>query len=109
MISQSPNRENEISTLFTRNIRVIESSMIEDIFEAYSGKDVGQMKFTSKLFIINFDHLDNKNWGATDFIAICEQSPMVLLDNLKAIDLSDKNLSRRFILFIGTTFVLFFS
>lgn len=75
--------------------------MVESIFEVYSGKDIHEMEFNQKLFIINFDHIDRKNWGASDFLAICEQTPMVLLDNLKAIDLTDRNLSRRFILFIG--------
>lgn len=104
LISHMPNRENEIATLFTRNIRVIESAFVETIIEAYSGKEPKEMDFSGKLFIINFDHLENKHWGASDFLAICQETSIVLLDNLRAIDLSDRNLSRRFILFIGTNF-----
>ena len=96
-----PNKENDITTLFTRNIRVIESPFVSNIIEAFSNKKPEEMNFDGKLLIINFDHLENKNWGASDFLAVCEQAPMVLLDNLKHIDLSDRNLARRFILFIG--------
>lgn len=99
-----PNRENDITTLFRRNIRVIESAFVLNIFEAFSNKKPEEMDFNGKLLIINFDHLENKNWGASDFLAVCEQTPMVLLDNLKTIDLSDRNLARRFILFIGNNF-----
>jgi predicted ATPase len=80
--------------------------MVENIFEVYSEKEVQDMDFNGKLFIINFDHIDRKNWGASDFLAICEQTPMVLLYNLKVIDLTDRNLSRRFILFIGMSWLL---
>ena len=99
-----PNRENDITTLFRRNIRVIESAFVLNIFEAFSNKKPEEMDFNGKLLIINFDHLENKNWGASDFLAVCEQTPIVLLDNLKTIDLSDRNLARRFILFIGNNF-----
>lgn len=99
-----PSRENDITTLFRRNIRVIESAFVLNIFEAFSNKKPEEMDFNGKLLIINFDHLENKNWGASDFLAVCEQTPMVLLDNLKTIDLSDRNLARRFILFIGNNF-----
>ena len=101
MISYKPSKENEISTIFKRNIRIIESPFISNIFEAYSEKTPNEMDFNSKIFIINFDHLEKNNWGASDFLAICEEAPIILLDNLKQIDLSDRNLARRFILFIG--------
>ena len=100
-----PSKESEISTLFTRNIRIIEAPFVNSILKAYSGKTPKDMEFDSKLFIINFDHLEKNNWGASDFLAISGQGPMILLDNLKQIDLSDRNLSRRFILFIGILYI----
>ena len=50
---------------------------------------------------INFKDLEKQNWGASDYLAISENSEFVLLQNLEQIDLLDRNLARRFILFIG--------
>jgi len=74
---------------------------VSDIFEVFSNKPEEELIFDGEIVIINFKYLQDKNWGASDFLALCEQSPVILLDNLQQINLSDKNLARRFILFIG--------
>jgi predicted ATPase len=79
----------------------MESIFVSDIFEVFSEKPASELNFNGKIVIINFKYLQEKNWGTSDFLALCEQSPIILLDNLQEIDLSDKNLARRFILFIG--------
>lgn len=94
-------REQDISTLFSRNIRVMQSTFVSDIFEVFSDKPSDQMTFDGKIVVINFRNFQDRNWGSSDFLALCEQSPIILLDDLAQIDLSNKNLARRFILFIG--------
>ena len=101
IISYFPLKEHDITTLFNRNIRVLESKFVSDIFEVFSNKPEEDLIFDGEIVIINFKYLQDKNWGASDFLALCEQSPVILLDNLQQINLSDKNLARRFILFIG--------
>ena len=94
-------KEQDISTLFNRNIRVMQSTFVSDIFEVFSDQSPDQMTFDGKIVIINFRTFQDQNWGASDFLAMCEQSPIILLDDLTEIDMSNKNLARRFILFIG--------
>lgn len=102
ILSRFPMKEQDISTLFNRNIQVLQSTFVSDIFEVFSDKPSEHMNFDGKIIIINFRSFQEKNWGSSDFLALCEQSPIILLDNLTQIDLSNKNLARRFILFIGS-------
>lgn len=101
IISFFPLEEQDIQTLFNRNIRVFETKFVSNILDVYLNKNKENMIFEGKIVIINFKSFQTKNWGASDFLALCEQSPIILLDDLDQIDLSDKNLARRFILFIG--------
>lgn len=101
ILSRFPMQEQDISTLFNRNIQVMQSTFVSDIFEVFSDKPSEQMTFDGKIVIVNFRSFQEKNWGASDFLALCGQSPIILLDDLTQIDLSNKNLARRFILFIG--------
>lgn len=92
----------KLTTLFNRDIIINSSSFIKNIFEAY---DPGFVPCSDNLkgniTIINFKDLEKQNWGNSDFLAISENSEFVLLSNLEKIDLTDRNLARRFILFIG--------
>ena len=101
MINHHPICEEDITTLFSRNIRVLRTQFVSDILEVYSDLPVDELSFDNKIVVLHFKFLQEKNWGASDFLALCEQSPVILLDNLPQIDLSDRNLARRFILFIG--------
>ena len=101
IISFFPLEEQDIQTLFNRNIRVFETKFVSNLLDVYLTKNHENMTFNGKIVIINFKSFQTKNWGASDFLALCEQSPIILLDDLDQIDLSDKNLARRFILFIG--------
>lgn len=74
--------------------------------EVYGTKPVEFLSFDGQIVIIDFTSLQKNNWGASDFLALCEQTDFILLDNLTQIDLSDKNLARRFILLIGSFFSL---
>lgn len=55
----------------------------------------------SDICIVDFeDFFINNNFGASDFIAICKYFSIFILKNLKKIKINDRNLARRFILFI---------
>lgn len=53
-----------------------------------------------KICTMNYNAVFNGNFGASDFIAICRHFEAVLLSDLEPISLADRNLARRFILFI---------
>lgn len=94
-------REQDITTLFNRNIRVMQGAFVSDIFEVFSERPADQLTFDGQIVVVHFRHFQDRHWGASDFLALCEQAPIVLLDELDQVDLSNRNLARRFILFIG--------
>lgn len=53
-----------------------------------------------KIGRFDFRSLIDSNYGSSDFIAICNHFHVVFLENIPTIDVSNKNLARRFILFV---------
>lgn len=53
-----------------------------------------------KIGRFDFKSLIDSNYGSSDFIAICNNFHVVFLENIPTIDVSNKNLARRFILFV---------
>lgn len=56
---------------------------------------------TSKIGRFDFKYLMDSNFGAADFIAICNKFHVIFLENIPKIDVSNKNQARRFILFVS--------
>lgn len=50
--------------------------------------------------LIDHQKMFNGNFGASDFIAICDNFGAILLTNMQQMSLTDRNLVRRFILFV---------
>ena len=53
-----------------------------------------------KIVRLDFGSIFQGSYGASDFIAICSNYEVILLEHLTKINLADSNLARRFILFV---------
>ncbi len=50
---------------------------------------------------VTFDFLIKSNFGANDYRAICEYFSIILIENVKIIDINDRNMTARFIIFVS--------
>jgi hypothetical protein len=104
IIEQFPVEHNEISFLFTKDVHLLESQFVADLLEAYSEKSLCQLDYSGKLTFLTFDSLANKDWKLSDFVIICENTPVIFLDHVKPISLNNKDLLLKFRIFIGSWF-----
>lgn len=54
-----------------------------------------------KIGRFSFKELIESNMGAADFMAICKKFSVIFLEGVPKIDMSNRNVARRFILFVG--------
>ena len=104
LIETFPVEENEISSLVTQNIKIMESQFISNIMDAFSNTPVDQMDCNGKIIYLGFDSIEFKNWKSQDFHSICDKSPVIFLDYVKQISLNNKDLVSKFRNFVGKDF-----
>jgi cell division protein ZapE len=68
--------------------------------EVIEGRSI-HVKGYDKIALLNFVKVIDKGvYGASDFIALTVKFHAILLNNLPQISLADRNMARRFILFV---------
>lgn len=50
---------------------------------------------------VTFDFLIKSNFGANDYRAICEYFSIIFIENVKTIDINERNTTARFIIFVS--------
>lgn len=73
---------------------------VESELEVIKGRSI-KVYGTSKIGRFDFKQLIDTHYGASDFIAICNKYHVIFLDNIPRIDMTNRNLARRFILFVS--------
>lgn len=69
--------------------------------DAYSDKSLCELDYSGKITFLNFDSFVFKEWKLSDFVIICESTPVIFLDHVKPISLNNKDLLLKFRIFIG--------
>ena len=87
------------------NQRLIFSQKTE--IEVIKGRSI-YIEGNSKVGVIEFTKIFDGNYGASDFIAICRKFEAIFIKNMKKLSMSDKNMARRFILFVYIFFLIYF-
>lgn len=72
---------------------------VESLLEVIKGRNI-KVYGTSKIGRFTYKQLIDSNYGAADFIAICHKYHVIFLEDIPKIDVSNKNTTRRFILFV---------
>ena len=65
-----------------------------------SGREIDIPKASNGVAMFDFKEICDRTYGSMDFIAICRNFHSILLKNVPTINLSSKNLARRFILLV---------
>ncbi len=95
--SKKPEEEKAFDNMFLKYTGNKEAKELE--VEVIPGRNI-KVKGHGKIGRFNFNNLIDSNYGSSDFIAICNRFHVVFLENIPKIDVSNKNLARRFILFV---------
>ena len=79
----------------------MESPFIKNILDAFSDFDENELEGDSKIMYLTFDSLEHKDWKISDFVILCEQAPVILLDHVRQISVNNKDLIFKFRNLIG--------
>ena len=79
----------------------MESPFIENILDVFSDINTNELEGNSKIMYLTFDSLEHRDWNINDFVILCENSPVILLDHVKQMSINNKELIFKFRNFIG--------
>ena len=65
-----------------------------------SGRKIKIPRAANGVAMFNFPEICEKEYGSMDFIAICRNFHSIFIKNVPIINISERNLSRRFILLV---------
>ncbi len=84
----------EMFLKYTGNRKALETTINVVEGRLIKGRGVG------RIGRFDFNYLFNNDLGASDFIAICKKYVFIFIENFEEVDVSNKNMTRRIILFI---------
>jgi Predicted ATPase len=65
-----------------------------------SGRKITVPRAANGVAMFDFKEICEKEYGSMDFIAICRNFDSIFIKNVPVINISERNLSRRFILLV---------
>lgn len=83
----------EIFYKYTGNKNALDSEL-----EVIKGRNV-KVKGVGRIGIFKFKYLFDSNLGASDYMAICKKFFVIFIEDFNIVDITDRNLARRVILF----------
>ncbi len=76
-----------------------DKSLVDISLEVTKGRKI-DVTGAGRVARISYDFLIKSNFGANDYRAICQYFSLIFIENVKTVDINERNTAARFIIFV---------